>query len=132
MIGSLEFSSISYPHQSLEKGEGLKMKLMILHAYVMNKASIKPQSMGFGELSGWLTHSYLESDASQFRGTEAPAFRTHPGLSLHTSSSSCSPVFFILSFNKLAKVSIFLSPVSHSSKLIKSDERAAKSDGSCV
>lgn len=50
MIGGLEFSAPA-PH-SLEKGEGLKMELMLDHDYG-RKAPQNPQSVGFRELPGW-------------------------------------------------------------------------------
>ena len=55
-------------------------------------------------------------------GIEAPMLRTLPDLTVCISSSGCSSVSFIISFNKLVTLSVSLSSVSHSSKLIEHKE----------
>ena len=58
--------------------------------------------MGFGEFPGGLTHPHAgRVTHPNFTGAEAPALRALPDLALHTSSSGCSSVSFIISFNEL-------------------------------
>ena len=56
--------------------------------------------------------TYQEGDAPQLHGDETPVLRTLPDLDLCVSSSGCSSVSFIISFNKLINVSVSLSSVS--------------------
>lgn len=70
-------------------------------------ASIKPQESGTG---GFRAGEHIHRGRGQvthpsFMGTEAPVLRTLPELALCTSSSSCSPLAFIASFNKPGTVS---------------------------
>lgn len=123
IVRNLEFSAIPNLINLLRKG--LKMKLMIVHAYAMNEVSIKSRSLGFGELSGWQTPSYQESDSSQLQGEGSSCTQVSP---LWISPSGYSSVCFI-PFNQLVNVRKHFPEFC---ELIRSEERAAKSDGSCM
>ena len=56
------------------------------------------------------------------RATEAPVLGTLPDLALCISSSGCSSVAFVISFNKLVNVRVSLNSLRHSNKLTKPEE----------
>lgn len=62
----------------------------------------------------------------QLHEAEAPALRTLPDLTLHLSSFDCSSVFFIILLNKLVNISVFLTPVKFSRKLIELKEEVIR------
>lgn len=72
--------------------------------------------MGCRELPGWQTHPQWEGDAPQLYRDKSSCAR---GPHLSISSSGCSFVSFIISFNKLTNISVSLNFLSHSSKLIE-------------
>ena len=90
-VGSLGFS-VSLP-SCLEKGEELKMGLMINDAY-LGKPPQKPKSTGFGELPGGTQGGSGRVDA-------CPVPHTLPYTSLQC---GCSPLPFKTLFNKLVNV----------------------------
>lgn len=70
--------------------------------------------------SGWADHPHNRRVMyPNTTGTEAPALGTLPDLTLCMCLSDWSSVSFIMSFNKLVNISISLSSVSCSSKLIE-------------
>ena len=59
---------------------------------------------------------------TSFTGTEAPALRNLPNLTLYILSTGTLSTDFTTTFNKLVNLSVSLSSVSQSSKLIKLQE----------
>ena len=94
MIRSLKFS---VPHpQSPERGEGLKMDLIVDHTYVRKPPS-NPRSTGFGGLLGWWTLRGAGRVAYPKRAWKLRAPSHIPGLS--TSSIwmfTCIPYHILL------------------------------------
>ena len=68
-------------------------------------------------------HMHMEKVTySSFTGTEALALGALPDFAVGMSSFGSSSVSFIMSFNKLVNVTVSLSSVSCSSKLMKPEE----------
>lgn len=103
---------------SSKKEEEMELELIIYHVYT-RKPPQNPNNARFRELPGWQTHAHEKVTYSDFTGTEALALGALPGFAVRMSPSGSSSVSFTMSFNKLVNVTLSLSSVSCSSKLMK-------------
>ena len=119
MVRSLEFSALS-PNLQGRMG-GWKWREEWTTSPVRKPP---PRSHGTASLSSWVEEQSRVPNraAPQLTGTEAPALRNLPNLTLYILSTGALSTDFTTTFNKLVNSSVSLSSVSQSSKLIKLQE----------